>query len=94
MLFGIAGVFFGLLLGWIIGSQQAGSCPADATAPEAQHRRSRRRPTPPPLDEARVDALRAPPQNNPEDAAPRVELGNLYFDHERFAMPPSGTRRR
>ena len=85
VIFGIAGVFFGVLVGWIIGSQQAGparqipAVPADA--PQTQSQQTR---TPPPLDEARVAQLKAALEKSPGNAAPRVELANLYFDHERF----------
>jgi cytochrome c-type biogenesis protein CcmH/NrfG len=83
VLFGIAGVFVGLLLGWIIGSQQAGPARPTPPAPEAQSAQSQAA-TPPPIDEARVSALKSSAQNNPKDAAVRVELGNLYFDHEQY----------
>ena len=85
VIFGIAGVFFGILVGWIIGSQQAGparqipAVPADA--PQTQSQQTR---TPPPLDESRVAQLKAALEKSPGNAAPRVELANLYFDHERF----------
>ena len=85
VIFGIAGVFFGVLVGWIIGSQQAGparqipAVPADA--PQTQSQQTR---TPPPLDEGRVAQLKAALEKSPGNAAPRVELANLYFDHERF----------
>ena len=83
LILGIAGVFFGVLVGWIIGSQQrppARPAPAAAEAPSAQQ--SSR--TPPALDEAKASALQAAAGASPQDAGPRIELGNLYFDHERF----------
>jgi cytochrome c-type biogenesis protein CcmH/NrfG len=85
VIFGIAGVFFGVLLGWIIGSQQAvparqpPSAPAEAQSPQAQARSA------PPLDESRAAALKEQAESNPKNAATRVELGNLYFDHDRFS---------
>ncbi|TAK15555.1 MAG: TIR domain-containing protein [Acidobacteria bacterium] len=36
------------------------------------------------LDEARVAELRKASEDNPSDAAPRIELGNRYFDAERY----------
>jgi len=54
--------------------------PAAADAPAAQQ--SSR--TAPALDEARASALQAAAGASPQDPAPRIELGNLYFDHERF----------
>jgi tetratricopeptide (TPR) repeat protein len=84
---GVAGVFFGLLVGWIIGSQQGGR-PAPSAAPAtstAQASGGGQNPaTPPPLDESRASALKTTAQQNPTDAATRVELGNLYFDAGRF----------
>jgi cytochrome c-type biogenesis protein CcmH/NrfG len=83
LLLGVAGIFFGILVGWIIGSQlaaparQATPAPPDAQATQAQ--------APPPLDESRAAALEAAAKSNPKDAGPRIELGNLYFDHDRFA---------
>ena len=38
----------------------------------------------PPLDEAGVKALETVAEQNPKDAAPRVQLGNLYFDAEHY----------
>jgi cytochrome c-type biogenesis protein CcmH/NrfG len=78
--FGVAGIVFGLIAGWIIGSQQAALQPpppaqAAAASPPAQ---------PPPLDEARVKALQSVADREPKNATPRVELGNLYFDAERY----------
>jgi cytochrome c-type biogenesis protein CcmH/NrfG len=84
VIFGIAGVFFGILIGWIIGSQQVAPARQVAAAPaDPQSQQSQTR-TPPPLDEARVSQLKATLENNPKNVAVRVELGNLYFDHERF----------
>jgi cytochrome c-type biogenesis protein CcmH/NrfG len=85
VIFGIAGVFFGVLIGWIIGTQQAG--PARQPAPaatEAQSPQAQSR-TAPPLDESRAAALKEKADRNPKDAPIRVELGNLYFDHDRFS---------
>jgi tetratricopeptide (TPR) repeat protein len=81
LVFGIAGVFFGLLVGWIIGSQQGGPSAPPAAQPQAEAQ-------PPqaaaPLDEKRASALRAAAERSPADAAARVQLANLYFDAERF----------
>jgi cytochrome c-type biogenesis protein CcmH/NrfG len=84
IVFGVAGVFFGVLVGWIIGSQQvigvvspppAAAAPA-AGAPAAQ--------APPPFDESRAASLKTAADRNPKDAETRVQLGNLYFDAERY----------
>ena len=81
----ISVVFSGLIIGWILLSQR----PADRLTPQATEmargnlnvddaRLTR------PIDEARADALRTTVERDPENAGARVELGNLYFDAERF----------
>ena len=84
ILFGVAGVFFGLLVGWIIGSQQSAGGPREPEPAPAQMAGSGEKPPPPP-DERRVADLQAAAERSPADAASRVELANLYFDSERFA---------
>jgi tetratricopeptide (TPR) repeat protein len=82
--YGIAGVAFGLIAGWIIGTQQAGprtpAQPAQAAAP-AQSAASPRAAI---LDDAKVTALKSVAERQPTNAQPRVELANLYFDAERY----------
>ena len=87
--FGIAGVLFGLLAGWVIGSQQAAARPPVAgAAPVAAQQGSApaaggtsRAAV---LDETQVTALKTVAEREASNAAPRVQLGNLYFDAERF----------
>jgi len=82
---GVAGVFFGLLVGWIIGSQQGTGRPAPPPPPAAAAASTGGgQQAPPPLDESRASALKVTAQQNPSDAATRVELGNMYFDAGRF----------
>jgi tetratricopeptide (TPR) repeat protein len=83
VVFGVAGIFFGLLVGWIIGSQQA---PGVATAPAAppQTQAAPAAQAAPPFDESAAAALKATADRNPSDAATRVLLGNMYFDAERY----------
>jgi tetratricopeptide (TPR) repeat protein len=85
--FGIAGVLFGLIAGWIIGSQQGVARPPAAAAPVAQQApasgaagTSRAAV----LDETQVNALKTVAEREASNATPRVELGNLYFDAERY----------
>jgi tetratricopeptide (TPR) repeat protein len=84
--FGLAGVFFGLLGGWIIGSQQAnGPRPAAAAAPVATSAAApAQSQAAPVLDESRAAALKVTAERNPKDAETRIQLGNLYFDAERY----------
>lgn len=85
--FGIAGVFFGLIAGWIIGSQQAGSRPP---APAASAQTSTAAPAGEQttraavLDETQVAALKSVAEREPSNAKPRIDLANLYFDAERY----------
>lgn len=84
---GVAGVFFGVLVGWIVGSQQAQ--PAPAAAPQTANATASAtapndgQPTPQ-LDEARAAALKTKADQNPDDAATREQLGDLYFDAGRY----------
>ena len=82
---GLAGVFFGILVGWIVGSQQTGRSPAAVTAASASPQQQQAAaPAPPPLDEARASAMKTTAQQNPTDAVTRVQLGNMYFDSGRY----------
>jgi tetratricopeptide (TPR) repeat protein len=93
--YGIAGIFFGLIAGWIIGSQQAASrfaAPAPAAqagatnstgstgTPGAGGQTARAAV----LDETQVRALKSVAEREPSNAKPRIELANLYFDAERY----------
>src|SRR5512147_1928218 len=85
--FGIAGVVFGLIAGWIIGSQQATLNPAApvavaSSAPASSP--SGAAPAAAVLDENKVKALTTVAEQQPTNAQPRIELGNLYFDAERY----------
>jgi tetratricopeptide (TPR) repeat protein len=85
--FGIAGVLFGLIAGWVIGSQQAtGRPPAAAAAPVAQQGSAPAGTTSRAavLDETQVTALKTVAGREASNPAPRVQLGNLYFDAERY----------
>jgi len=85
--YGIAGMFFGLIAGWVIGSQQASSRPV--SPPAAQ---SAQNAAPPQsgqtraavLDESKVSALKAVADREAANPKPRIELANLYFDAERY----------
>lgn len=86
IVFAVSGILFGLITGWILGSQQATSvsrvaaptaAPPAASAPASSNQ-------PAALDENKVQALRTAAEQNPNDEATRVQLGNLYFDSERY----------
>jgi tetratricopeptide (TPR) repeat protein len=85
---GVAGVLFGVLVGWIIGTQQtppavATTAPSTASAQPASGPESAQ-PAATPLDESRAAALASTAQRDPKDEATRVQLGNMYFDAERY----------
>jgi len=83
--FGVAGITFGLIAGWIIGTEQAkpaapaapqaASAPANAASSETRAKL---------VDDAKVNALKAAAEKDATNAKPRIELGNLYFDAERY----------
>ena len=82
---GVAGVFFGVLVGWIIGTQQARpSPPAAPSAATSQTSGGTANAQALPLDESRASAMKTTAQQNPTDAVTRVQLGNMYFDAGRF----------
>jgi tetratricopeptide (TPR) repeat protein len=89
--FGIAGVLFGLIAGWIIGSQQAalrpGAAPAAAVAPSdaaAAPGAGGTTTRAAVLDQAQVNALTSVAQREPSSVKPRIDLANLYFDAEKY----------
>ena len=86
----VAGMAFGIILGWVIGTQQLGrvtgaapAAPVAQTAQPAQGSASGGRATPV-LDEARVQSLTAAVNSNPSDVTSVVQLANTYFDAERW----------
>lgn len=84
LLFGVAGVFFGILVGWIIGTQQgAGAAPQPVPQQQAASSDVPGQ-TVVPLDESRANELRATAEKNAGDAPTRVQLGNMYFDAGRY----------
>lgn len=87
----ISGTFFGVLVGWILGSQQGGpgvasgaSGPAASTASASTSASTPEAPAPPPLDVQRAGALQKTAAAQPTNAAVRVELANLYYDSAQF----------
>jgi cytochrome c-type biogenesis protein CcmH/NrfG len=87
LVMGVAGVLLGLLAGWIIGSQQGtgqSSLPPSPAAQQQTAAGAQGQPAPPALDENKVAQLRSEAERDPRNPGPRVELGNVYFDSERF----------
>jgi tetratricopeptide (TPR) repeat protein len=84
LIFGLAGVFFGILVGWIVGSQHGGTPRSASPPPAASPAATSGQTSVTPLDEARAATLAQTAERNPRDVNVRLELGNLYFDSERF----------
>jgi cytochrome c-type biogenesis protein CcmH/NrfG len=97
IVFAIAGMCFGIILGWVIGTQQAAkrgatavqlqqatppSAPAAAGGGDQAAGAAR---TPPPLDEGKVQSLQTIIKSDPKNVGAYVQLGNAYFDAERYA---------
>jgi cytochrome c-type biogenesis protein CcmH/NrfG len=87
IVFAVAGTLFGIIVGWILGSQQqmagrgvTGPPPQQASAPAASGNASQAVP----LDQSRVQAMKSVAEQNPRDPQPRVQLGNVYFDAEQY----------
>jgi tetratricopeptide (TPR) repeat protein len=83
--FGIAGIVFGLIAGWVIGTQQAAvrtptvPPPVAAASPAGESE-----PRAAILDETKVNALKVVADREAKNPKPRIELANLYFDAEKF----------
>jgi tetratricopeptide (TPR) repeat protein len=87
IVFAVAGIAFGLIAGWIIGTQQAATRVApppavqQSSAPAQESASGSRAAV---LDETQVKALKAVVEREPSNAKSRIELANLYFDAERY----------
>jgi len=94
IVFAIAGICFGIILGWVIGTQQAGrrnatqvqlqqSAPATPPASSGDAAAGGTR-QPPPLDEGKVQSLLTIIKSDPKNVGAHVQLANAYFDAERY----------
>ena len=92
LVFAVAGTVFGLIAGWILGAQQAVvRAPVAVTqAADSQPVETQSPSTPqgaaaaPQLDHAQEQQLLRTAASDPTAVAPKVSLGNLYFDAERY----------
>jgi cytochrome c-type biogenesis protein CcmH/NrfG len=86
--FGVAGIVFGLIAGWIIGAQQAslrpGAAPASTASAAPASSAGDQTTRAAVVDQAQVTALTSVAERDPKNPKPRVDLGNLYFDAERY----------
>ncbi|MFM8535916.1 MAG: tetratricopeptide repeat protein [Acidimicrobiia bacterium] len=88
IVFGIAGALFGVIVGWVLGTQQAArtareTAPVAQVAP-AQQQQQAAAPQAVPIDPARVKALEETAGKDPKDVQTRVQLGNMFFDGEQY----------
>ena len=89
IVFAVAGMCFGVILGWVIATQQGTPGPvatpaAAAAAPAGQSAAAAARQAPP-LDEAKVQSLTTILNSDPKNAGANLQLGNAYFDAEQYA---------
>src|SRR4029453_15122897 len=90
VVYAVAGVFFGLIVGWILGSQQATlpsrpAVPVESAPPQtSQSSAPPGMPAPAVLDQSKVRALETVAGKDPKNAVARAQLGNLYYDAGRF----------
>ena len=76
--FALSGILFGLLVGWIIGSQQGTARPAPPGPISTSS------PASPEFNADRAAELQRQADAQPTSADIRVQLAELYFDAERF----------
>jgi tetratricopeptide (TPR) repeat protein len=77
------------MIGWIRGSQQEGTSPAPAPASAASvapAASSQTGPEATPLDDRRVADLQKIATGDPRNADVRTELGNMYFDAQKYEL--------
>ena len=88
LVFAAAGTLVGFLGGWIIGAEHTIARARAPIAPQVQAppagATNSTAPAPPTLDTAKVQDALSRASADPKNAVPRVELGNLYFDAERY----------
>jgi tetratricopeptide (TPR) repeat protein len=93
IVFAIAGICFGIILGWVIGTQQAGrrnatqlqlQSAAPAAAPASGDAAAGGTRQPPALDEGKVQSLLTIVKSDPKNVGAHVQLANTYFDAERY----------
>jgi tetratricopeptide (TPR) repeat protein len=92
VVYAVSGVLFGLIVGWIIGSEQAKLSPRTRapqqaeTSPPASSSPAPESSTPPPavLDQTKVRALENVAEKDSKNAVARTQLGDLYYDAGRY----------
>ena len=89
IIFAVAGMCFGVILGWVVAVQQDAGPPASGASasapaePAASGSAGGNRPAPV-LDEARVQALTTILKSDPQNPKAAAQLGDAYFDGGRY----------
>jgi cytochrome c-type biogenesis protein CcmH/NrfG len=84
LVYALPGVMFGLLVGWIIGSQHEAPAPVASATTTTAAASPASEPPPPPLDVQQANALEQTAKADPKNSAVRAQLGDLYYDAKRF----------
>src|SRR4051812_27448189 len=92
VVYAVSGVLFGIIVGWIIGAQQAQMGPRppvvqqSETAPQSSAAPPPDSPAPAAavLDQTKVQALETVANKEPKNALARAQLGDLYYDAGRY----------
>jgi tetratricopeptide (TPR) repeat protein len=87
IVFAIAGTCFGLIVGWVLGSQQAtqrAAAPVAQSQPAQQPQAEGTTSRAAVLDPSEVQALQNVIAGDPKNVKARVQLANLYFDAEKY----------
>ncbi len=89
IVFGVAGALFGIIVGWVLGTQQAArtareTAPVTQAAPAQQQQQAAAPAQAVPVDPARVKALEETAGKDPKDVQARIQLGNMFFDAEQY----------
>ena len=92
VVYALAGACFGLIVGWIVATQQTAAdrarftkmAESAATSSSVAAATGSSTPAPAILDESKVKALQTVAEGNPKNADARTQLGDLYYDAGRF----------
>src|SRR5262245_21290672 len=91
LVYAAAGTLFGVIVGWILGAQQAAmrvpTAPVAAEAPSQPQQAAganQASQAPPQLDTSAVQQYLKQAADQPASPQPKIALGNLYFDAERY----------
>lgn len=84
IVFAVAGMCFGVILGWVLATQQSTSA-APVSQPTQTTAQANTQTPAPALDDARVQSLQTILNSDPNNAGALVQLGNTYFDAQRYA---------